>query len=174
MFKRRRFPVDPSTIVRWVHRYAPELEKRVRWYQGYRVSSWRVDETYVKVGSKWKYLPRAVDKHGRLIDFMLSDRRNTLASNNEDGGRYNQGLRSDADDPPRPLPRVQAARQGRGASHKQAVRRLQYRRLIDLNVRSLITLTKDLAPQVIKGGRGRITNIGSWHGEAAALPGVAL
>jgi transposase-like protein len=30
----------------------------------------------VRVGSKWKYLFRAVDKHGQLIDFMLSDRRN--------------------------------------------------------------------------------------------------
>ena len=60
--------------------HAPELEKRVRWYQGYRPSSWRVDETYVRLGGKWKYLFRAVDKHGRLIDFMLSDRRNTKAA----------------------------------------------------------------------------------------------
>jgi hypothetical protein len=30
----------------------------------------------VKVGGRWKYLFRAVDKHGRLIDFMLADRRN--------------------------------------------------------------------------------------------------
>jgi transposase-like protein len=66
--------------MRWVHRYAPELEKRVRWYQGYRATSWRVDETYVKVGGRWKYLFRAVDKHGRLIDFMLADRRNTRAA----------------------------------------------------------------------------------------------
>src|SRR5512142_2850773 len=69
-----------STLYRWVQRYAPELEKRVRWYQGYRSSSWRVDETYVRVGGKWKYLFRAVDKQGRLIDFMLSDRRNTKAA----------------------------------------------------------------------------------------------
>ena len=51
-----------------------------RWYQGYRATSWRVDETYVKVGGKWKYLFRAVDKHGQLIDFMLTDRRNTRAA----------------------------------------------------------------------------------------------
>jgi transposase-like protein len=40
-----------------------------------------VDETYVRVGGKWKYLFRAVDKHGHLIDFMLSKRRDT-------GGAY--------------------------------------------------------------------------------------
>jgi IS6 family transposase len=36
-----------------------------------------VEETYVKVGGKWKYLFRAVDKHGQLINFMLADRRHT-------------------------------------------------------------------------------------------------
>ena len=80
MMQERGVDVDPSTIMRWVHRFAPELEKRVRWYQGYRATSWRVDETYVKVGGRWKYLFRAVDKHGRLIDFMLADRRNTRAA----------------------------------------------------------------------------------------------
>jgi transposase-like protein len=75
----RGVTVEPSMIMRWVHCDAPELEKRVRWYQGYRTTSWRVDETYVKVGGRWKYLFRAVDKHGRLIDFMLMDRRNTGA-----------------------------------------------------------------------------------------------
>jgi len=80
MMQERGVEVNASTIMRWVHRYAPELEKRVRWYQGYRATSWRVDEMYVKVGGKWKYLFRTVDKHGRLIDFMLSDRRNTCAA----------------------------------------------------------------------------------------------
>jgi len=72
--------LDPSTIMRWVHCDAPELERRVRAYQGYGSTSWRVDETYVKVGGRWKYLFRAVDKHGRLIDFTLLERRNTHAA----------------------------------------------------------------------------------------------
>ncbi|MGA9509270.1 MAG: SDR family NAD(P)-dependent oxidoreductase [Candidatus Sulfotelmatobacter sp.] len=49
-----------------------------------------------------------------------------------------------------------------------------YDKHFNLNVRSLITLTKDLALRMIKGGRDRIINIGSCHGEAAAPPGVAL
>jgi transposase-like protein len=80
MMQERGVSVDPSTIFRWVQRYAPEIEKRVRRYQGPRSGSWRVDETYVRVGGKWKYLFRAIDKHGQLIDFMLSDRRNTRAA----------------------------------------------------------------------------------------------
>jgi transposase-like protein len=80
MMQERGVAVDASTIFRWVQRYAPELEKRVRWYQGYRSGSWRVDETYVRVGGQWKYLFRAIDKPGELIDFMLLDRRNTRAA----------------------------------------------------------------------------------------------
>ncbi|WP_352785711.1 DDE-type integrase/transposase/recombinase [Mesorhizobium sp. M0643] len=48
----------------------------MRQYQGYRSESWQIDETYVRVGLEMEYLFSAVDKHGRLIDFMLSDRRN--------------------------------------------------------------------------------------------------
>ena len=80
MMSERGVAVDPSTIFRWVQRYAPEIEKRIRPYQGPRSGSWRVDEAYVRVGGKWKYLFRAVDKHGRLIAFMLSDRRNANAA----------------------------------------------------------------------------------------------
>ncbi|ANY85216.1 transposase (plasmid) [Microvirga ossetica] len=80
MMQERGVAVDPSTIFRWVQRYAPEIEKRIRPYRGPRSGSWRVDGTYVRVGGKWKYLFRAVDKHGRLIAFMLSDRRNTHAA----------------------------------------------------------------------------------------------
>jgi transposase-like protein len=80
MMWERGVAVDPSTIFRWVQRYAPEIEKRIRPYRGPRSGSWRVDETYVRVGGKWKYLFRAVDKHGQLIAFMLSDRRNANAA----------------------------------------------------------------------------------------------
>jgi transposase-like protein len=80
MMEERGVSVDPSTIFRWVQCYAPEIERRVRQYQGSRSGSWRVGETYVRVGGKWKYLFRAVDKHGQFIDFMLSDRRNTRAA----------------------------------------------------------------------------------------------
>ena len=80
MMQEHGVAVDPSTLFRWVQRSAPEIEKRIRPYQGPRSGSWRVDETYVRVGGKWKYLFRAVDKHGRLIAFMLSDRRNANAA----------------------------------------------------------------------------------------------
>ncbi len=75
MLSERGVSVSPSTIFRRVRRYAPEIEKRVRPYQGHRSGSWRVDETYIRVGGRWRYLFRAVDKHARLIASMLSGRR---------------------------------------------------------------------------------------------------
>jgi len=52
--------------------YAPGPEERARPYRGLRSSFWRVGETYVQVGGRWKYLFRVVDKHGLLIVSMLS------------------------------------------------------------------------------------------------------
>jgi len=49
----RGVAVDHSTIYWWVQKYAPEIEKRRRWHwRRPRSGSWRVDETYVKVGGK--------------------------------------------------------------------------------------------------------------------------
>jgi transposase, IS6 family len=82
MLDERGVDVDHTTIYRWVQHYAPEMEKRLRWYwKRPGISrSWRVDETYVKVKGKWVYLYRAVDKGGDTIDFYLSPTRNTKAA----------------------------------------------------------------------------------------------
>jgi transposase, IS6 family len=62
MMAERGVAVDHTTIWRWIQRYAPQLGKEVRWYQGYTGSSWRVDETCIRVNGEWKWLFRAVDK----------------------------------------------------------------------------------------------------------------
>jgi transposase-like protein len=81
MMGERAVPVDHSTIYRWVQKYAPEIEKRLRWqWRRPRSTSWRVDETYVKVRGKWAYLYRAIDKEGNTIDFYLSPTRNAKAA----------------------------------------------------------------------------------------------
>ena len=81
MMSERGVSVDHSTIYRWVQKYAPEIEKRLRWQWRQPTStSWRVDETYIKVRGQWTYLYRAVDKFGNTIDFYLSPTRNTAAA----------------------------------------------------------------------------------------------
>ena len=71
MMGERGVPVDHSTIYRWVQKYAPEMEKRLRWqWRRPTSTSWRVDETYVKVRGKWVLsVPgaRQAWKHDRVL-----------------------------------------------------------------------------------------------------------
>src|SRR5215207_4775622 len=80
MMRERGLDVDHSTVFRWVQRYAPESNKRVRQHLKMSGASFRVDETYIKVGKSCKYLYRAVDKEGQTIEFMLSARRDVSAA----------------------------------------------------------------------------------------------
>lgn len=80
MMRERGIEVDHSTLNRWVLKYAPELEKRIRPHLQATNDSWRVDETYVKVKGVWKYLYRAVDSRGNTLDFMLSAKRDSKAA----------------------------------------------------------------------------------------------
>jgi len=80
MMSERGLNVHFTTIFRWVQRYAPEINKRIRPHLKLAGASYRVDETYVKVGTQWKYLYRAVDKEGQTIEFMLSAKRDIFAA----------------------------------------------------------------------------------------------
>ncbi|WP_407263625.1 IS6 family transposase [Klebsiella pneumoniae] len=70
MLAERGISVDHTTIYRWVQCYAPEMEKRLRWFWRRGRSELALDETYVKVRGKWTYLYRAVDKRGRHDRFL--------------------------------------------------------------------------------------------------------
>jgi transposase-like protein len=80
MMIERGIKFDHTTLYRWVQAYSVELAKRIRYYSKPYSTSWRVDETYIKVKGKWKYLYRAVDKYGSTIDFMLSSHRDIAAA----------------------------------------------------------------------------------------------
>jgi transposase-like protein len=80
MMRERGLDVDHSTIFRWVQRYAPEINKRIRQHLKMSGTSYRVDETYIKIGKPCKYLYRVVDKQGQTIEFMLSSKRDVSAA----------------------------------------------------------------------------------------------
>ncbi len=72
--------VDHTTLNRWVKRYSSAIAEAARRRKKSCDRSWRMDETYIKVKGTWVYLYRAVDKHGKTLDFMLSQRRNKPAA----------------------------------------------------------------------------------------------
>src|SRR4051812_1596527 len=80
MMRERGLSVDHTTIFRWVQRYAPEINKRIRPHLKLAGASYRVDGTYIKVGNSCKYLYRAVDSTGNTIEFMLSAKRDVAAA----------------------------------------------------------------------------------------------
>jgi IS6 family transposase len=80
MMRERGLTVDRVTVFRWVQRYAPEINKRLRPHPKMSGTSYRLDETYVKVGKEWKYLYRAIDSTGQTIQFMLSAKRDVSAA----------------------------------------------------------------------------------------------
>jgi putative transposase len=76
----RGVKVDHSTIQRWVFKFSPIIEKNMHKRKQSVSSSWRIDETYIKVGGKDRYLYRAIDKEGNTVDFLLTKRRQRMSA----------------------------------------------------------------------------------------------
>ena len=70
MMVERHLSVDPSTIWRWVQRYALEFDARIRHQLKPTNGSWRTDEIYVRVAGHWIYLYRTVDSAPPLTSFF--------------------------------------------------------------------------------------------------------
>ncbi|POR39996.1 IS6 family transposase [Methylobacterium sp. V23] len=80
LFLERGVEVDHSTLNRWVLAYAPLIEKRLRQFRKPHCGSLRIDETYIRVRGEWRYLYRAIDKHGNPVDFLLTANRDLDAA----------------------------------------------------------------------------------------------
>jgi IS6 family transposase len=76
----RGVEVDHVTVYRWVQRFTPLLIEAARPCRHLAGDRWLVDETYVKVAGMWRYVYRAVDQHGQVIDVYVSNRRNIAAA----------------------------------------------------------------------------------------------
>ena len=76
----RGVELDHSTIQRWVFKFSPEIEKKMNKRKFKVGDSWRMDETYIKVGGKDRFLYRAIDKEGNTVDFLLTKRRQRMSA----------------------------------------------------------------------------------------------
>ena len=76
----RGITVDHATLNRWVIKYSPLIAAEAQRRKSGTSTSWRMDETYIKVKGKWMYYYRAIDKYGKTLDFMLSEQRDTDAA----------------------------------------------------------------------------------------------
>jgi transposase-like protein len=76
----RGVEVDHVTVYRWVQRFTPLLADAARFCRHSPGARWHVDETYVKVNGVWRYVYRAVDQYGKVIDVLVSARRDADAA----------------------------------------------------------------------------------------------
>ena len=76
----RGIEVDHVTVYRWVQRFTPLLAEAARPCRHAVGDRWFVDQTYVKVAGRWRYVYRAIDQFGQVIDVVVSARRDTMAA----------------------------------------------------------------------------------------------
>src|SRR6266849_5529789 len=76
----RGIEVDHVTVFRWVQHFTPLLADAARPCRRAVGDRWCVDETYVKVAGRWRYVYRAIDQYGQIIDIYVSARRDTRAA----------------------------------------------------------------------------------------------
>ena len=80
MMEERGMSASHTTIMRWVHEYAPQFKKRMKKFLRQSNDSYRVDETYIKIKGICQYLYRAIDSEGNTLDWMLSKKRDQKAA----------------------------------------------------------------------------------------------
>src|ERR1700694_2904468 len=97
LMKERGLAVHASCIWRSFQVSGPELDKRCRPHLKPTNKSYRVDETYIKVKGKDRYLYRAVDSTGQTIDFLLTAKRDAAAAKRF----FRKALSQSANPPPR-------------------------------------------------------------------------
>jgi transposase-like protein len=76
----RGVEVDHVTVYRWVQRFTPLLADAARFARHSPGNRWYVDETHVKVNGVWRYVYRAIDQYGQVIDVLVSIRRDSAAA----------------------------------------------------------------------------------------------
>jgi transposase, IS6 family len=86
----RGVTVDHVSVYRWVQRFTAEFIEAARPCRHAPGDRWFVDETYLKVAGRWRYLYRAIDQHGQVIDVLLSARRDLGAAR----GFFTRALRA--------------------------------------------------------------------------------
>jgi transposase-like protein len=76
----RGVEVDHVTVFRWVQRFTPLLADAARFARHSQGDRWFVDETYVEFNGVWRFVYRAIDQDGQVIDVLVSTRRDAATA----------------------------------------------------------------------------------------------
>ena len=76
----RDIDVSPRTVLRWVQTFGPLLATEVRKHRRRPGRKWYVDEVFFVRKSERRYLYRAVDEHGQVLDVLFRDHRDAASA----------------------------------------------------------------------------------------------
>lgn len=78
----RGIDVTYETIHQWSKTFGPEYARRLRHRRPRPGDKWHLDEVFIKIQGEGKYLWRAVDQDGNVLDILVQNRRDTAAARN--------------------------------------------------------------------------------------------
>jgi len=72
--------VSYESIRQWYQKFRPDFAKRLRNRQGKLGDTWYADEVFIKINGELRYLWRAVDQDGDVLDIIVQRRRDKRAA----------------------------------------------------------------------------------------------
>lgn len=76
----RGVAVSYEAIRYWCLKFSPTYARTLRWKRGRLGDIWPVDELFITIQGQRRYLWRAVDQDGDLIDILVTNRRDRRAA----------------------------------------------------------------------------------------------
>jgi len=76
----RHIDVSARTVLNWVQTFGPPLAKAIHSHRRRLGRRWYVDEVFCFRGGQKRYLYRAIDQHGQVVDILLRDKRDRASA----------------------------------------------------------------------------------------------
>ena len=89
--------VSYESIRRWCLKFGPRFRRRLRCREGRLGDTWHVDEVFIRIQGKLRFLWRAVDQDGDVVDFLVQKRRDAKAAKRF----FNKALKGQGAEPAR-------------------------------------------------------------------------
>jgi putative transposase len=129
MMLQRGIVVSHETIRQWCGKFGQTYANALRRRRARPGDKWHLDEVFIKINGKTHYLWRAVDKHGTVLDILVTSRRDATAAT-----RFFRKLLTGLEYLPRVLVTDKLA--SYPVAHRRLMRSVEHRRSKYLNNRA--------------------------------------
>jgi putative transposase len=80
MMLARGIVLSHETVRQWCAKFGRAYANALRRCRARPGDKWHVDEVFITISGQWRYLWRAVDQHGNVLDILVTSRRDTTAA----------------------------------------------------------------------------------------------